>query len=58
MSDEAKKELNEMSIEELYNLLNKADELKELALSKLESISEEELEVRSAKRGTKNWLSQ
>lgn len=54
MSDEAKKELNEMSIEELYNFLNKADELKELALSKLESISEEELDVRSAKRGTKN----
>ena len=54
MSEEAKKEFKEMSLEEVYNLLNKADELKELALNNIKEVSEEDLKPKRTKRGSKN----
>ena len=58
MSEEAKRELKEMSIEELYEILSKTDELMELAKSRIVEVKEEDLKPKRTKRGSKNWLSQ
>jgi hypothetical protein len=54
MNDETKNELKRMSLEELFNILNRTDELIELAKTKVEDVSEEELEPIKKKRGSKN----
>ena len=54
MSEEAKKQLREMSIEELYEFLSKTDELIELAKSKIVEVNEEDLKPKRTKRGSKN----
>ena len=54
MSEEAKRELKEMSIEELYEILSKTDELMELAKSRIVEVKEEDLKPKRTKRGSKN----
>ena len=54
MSDETKNELKKMSLEELFNILNRTDELIDLAKSKLVDVDEDDIKPVGKKRGSKN----
>lgn len=54
MNEELKIELQKMSIDELYSLLSKVDELTEVAKNNIKEISEEDLKPKRTKRGSKN----
>ena len=53
MDEKMKSELNDMSLEELYNLLIKVDELKDIAKKKIVEVKKDE-STRSTKRGTRS----
>ena len=53
MDEKMKSELNDMSLEELYNLLIKVDELKDIAKKKIIEVKNDE-STNSTKRGTRS----
>lgn len=53
MDGKMKSELNDMSLEELYNLLIKVDELKDIAKKKIIEVKKDE-STSSTKRGTRS----
>lgn len=54
MSEEARNELNKMSIEDLYELLSRINLLKNNAKSNIVDIKPEDLKPKRKKRGSKN----
>ena len=54
MNDEVKKELKDLSIEELYNFLVKTEELEGLAKEKKTEVNIKDLKPNKVKRGSKN----